>query len=52
MPDSRDHPRGYWKVIENRRKFFDDFAITRQFNPLDAERWYSIYYNDIVKAVS
>jgi len=33
-----------------RRKFFDDFAKTRQFNPLHTEKWYFITLQDILQA--
>jgi hypothetical protein len=33
-------------------KFFVSLAISRNFHPLDAEKWYSITHKDIVQAVS
>jgi len=39
-----------WKALGNQRKFFDTFAESKNFNPLDAENWYSITYNEIVRA--
>jgi hypothetical protein len=38
--------------IEKRRKFFDEFAKSKNFNPLDAENWYSITKAQILQAVS
>jgi len=32
------------------RKFFDRFADSKQFDPLDAEKWYSISKQDIKQA--
>jgi len=39
-----------WKSPENGRKFFDGFAASKKFNPLDAKNWYSITYNEIIRA--
>jgi hypothetical protein len=30
-----------WKLAENRRRFFENFAKTNGFDPLIAEAWYS-----------
>jgi hypothetical protein len=38
--------------MENRRKFLDDFAKSKHFNPLDAEKWYSITQKEIYSHVS
>jgi hypothetical protein len=38
--------------VNERRKFFDEFAKSKNFDPLDAERWYSISGREIIKAVS
>jgi len=39
-----------WKASENQRKFFDGFAKSQKFNPLDAEKWYSVTHNEIIRA--
>jgi len=39
-----------WQNPKIRRKFLDDFASIRQFDPLDAEQWYSITHNEIKRA--
>jgi len=39
-----------WKAPNGRRNFFDDFAKSRQFNPLNAENWYSISHREILRA--
>jgi hypothetical protein len=39
-------------AIELRREFFDEFAKSHNFNPLVAERWYSVSKKDIEEAVS
>jgi len=39
-----------WKTPDQRRKFFDDFAKSKQFNPLDAEKWYITTLRDITSA--
>jgi len=39
-----------WKAPENQRKFFDEFARSKKFNPMDPENWYSVTRNDIQRA--
>jgi len=39
-----------WKETGNQRKFFDDFAKSKNFNPLDSEKWYSVPHHDIIRA--
>jgi len=39
-----------WKLSENQRKFFDTFARSKKFNPLDAEKWYCISFKDVLRA--
>jgi hypothetical protein len=34
------------------RAFFDQFAKTNQFNPLQSENWYGIFKKDVLRAVS
>jgi hypothetical protein len=34
-----------------RTKFFDDFAKARNFNPLDAKKWTSVTYKEVLRAV-
>lgn len=41
---------GYWGKKEHRRKFLDDFAERRGFNPKQAKNWYSIKSADITEA--
>jgi hypothetical protein len=36
---------------KKRRKYTDDFAKSKNFNPLDAEKWYTIKQKDIKKIV-
>lgn len=36
-----------WQSEHNRRRFFEDFAETKGFEPLLAENWYSITSKDI-----
>jgi hypothetical protein len=45
---------GYkWQDPNARRKFFDDFAQDRGFDPLDVNAWYKITSNDVgVRKVS
>jgi len=46
------HTHGYWSKYDsiNIRKFFDNFAQSRKFDPLKASSWYNINYTDIVAA--
>jgi len=39
-----------WKTTARQRRFFDDFAKSKQFDPLDAEKWSSISRKEIVRA--
>jgi len=39
-----------WKALANQRKFFDEFARSKNFSPLDAEKWYSITNKEITTA--
>jgi len=45
-----NYKAGDWKSVRAQRKFFDDFARSKKFNPLDASVWYSILLRDILKA--
>jgi hypothetical protein len=40
-----------WTKPERRRKFFDQLAQFKKFDPLDSEKWYSISQKDIVNFV-
>jgi len=39
-----------WKAVKNQRNFFDLFARSKNFNPLEAENWYSVTLKEIMKA--
>jgi len=39
-----------WKASENQRKFFDEFAASKKFNPLKVENWYSVPGDEILRA--
>jgi len=39
-----------WKAPANQRIFFDEFARSKKFNPLDAENWYSVTRREIKAA--
>jgi len=39
-----------WKATTNQREFFDGFARSNNFNPLDAENWYSVTLQEITRA--
>jgi len=34
----------------NARKFLNEFAESKKFNPLDAEKWYSVTKKEIITA--
>jgi len=38
----RNLPKNHWANIENRRQFFDHFAVVNKFDPLVPSNWYSI----------
>jgi len=42
--------RGSWKDPQLRRKFFDEFAASKKFNPLDAKMWYCFSSTEIRRA--
>eukprot|EP00026_Physarum_polycephalum_P001243 Phypoly_transcript_01244.p1 GENE.Phypoly_transcript_01244~~Phypoly_transcript_01244.p1 ORF type:complete len:1086 (+),score=113.52 Phypoly_transcript_01244:74-3331(+) len=42
-------PQGYWQSEAHRRKFLDQFADDRGFDPLLASNWYSVQRGDIFK---
>jgi len=39
-----------WKALGNQRRFFDSFARSKKYNPLHAEKWYSVTHNEIIRA--
>jgi len=39
-----------WRAPGKQRKFFNEFAQSKKFNPLDVENWYSITLRDIIRA--
>ena len=46
-------PKGYWRDIENRKKFFCDLAKELGFDPSDAQNWASVSYHYVaMKPVS
>jgi hypothetical protein len=40
-----------WKNEKERRKFFDNLARSKDFDPLDARKWYTITHKDVVQMV-
>jgi len=32
-------PKGYWRDLENRKRFFTELAEENGFDPLDAKKW-------------
>lgn len=39
----------FWKDLRNRKQFFDEFSVSKRFNPLIPEEWYSVTANDVKK---
>lgn len=39
----------HWAKLENRRKVFENFANEKGFDPLLAEKWYSMLSSDFMK---
>ena len=48
-PVSRLRRKGYWNEQENQRQFFSDIAIEKGLDPLQAESWEKITFNDVLK---
>jgi hypothetical protein len=53
-PLIEEAPTGKYEPLEMEvaRKFFDEFARSKNFDPLDAEQWYSITKTEIQKMVN
>lgn len=39
---------GYWEDPKNVRRFFDEYALKHEFDPLNAENWYPVKTRDVV----
>jgi len=39
-----------WEDPKQQRHFFDQFALSKHFNPLEADRWYNIRQYDVIAA--
>jgi hypothetical protein len=48
-PKSKKKQRGYWMSIENRRKFFIEFAQEMGFDPFVPENWNNVTYAKIIE---
>lgn len=46
--DDKVRPWGYWQDIENRRRFFLDFAEEQGFDPFVPENWHKVTHTQIV----
>jgi hypothetical protein len=52
LPDlSKIQSRSKWKDLSQRRKFFDQYAESKNFDPLIAENWYPVSFRDLELAV-
>lgn len=38
----------YWNNVDNRKKFFIDYAARNHFDPLVANNWYNVPRDDII----
>ena len=45
----RRKPNGYWMNVENRRKFFSEFAQSKGFDPLDFHQWNQFFAVDVIQ---
>ncbi len=45
-------PTGYWNDIRNCRRFLEEIAKEKGFDPLDFHSWDSLGYTEILKRVS
>ncbi len=37
----------YWKSIDNRRKYFIEFAVQKRFDPLVSSNWENVKLKDL-----
>ena len=42
VPKGKIRPKGFWKDVENRKKFLQQFAVEAGFDPLDAASWQKV----------
>ena len=42
-------PNGYWTKVENRRKFFSEFAQSKGFDPLNSHQWNQFSAVDVIQ---
>jgi hypothetical protein len=47
---SKFHANKNWSTHEKQRSFFDNYAKSREFDPLIPANWYSITINDVIQA--
>jgi len=40
--------RGYWQNLDNRKRFFKEYAAERGFNPTLIDNWRTVTVDDIV----
>eukprot|EP00026_Physarum_polycephalum_P022038 Phypoly_transcript_25777.p1 GENE.Phypoly_transcript_25777~~Phypoly_transcript_25777.p1 ORF type:complete len:153 (+),score=23.91 Phypoly_transcript_25777:26-460(+) len=40
-------PSNHWKIAENQKLFFDQFASAKGLNPMKPASWYQIRYSDV-----
>eukprot|EP00026_Physarum_polycephalum_P001070 Phypoly_transcript_01071.p1 GENE.Phypoly_transcript_01071~~Phypoly_transcript_01071.p1 ORF type:complete len:1197 (-),score=193.28 Phypoly_transcript_01071:69-3659(-) len=45
-------PKGYWTSEQNRKQFFDEYALAHNFDPLVAANWYSVTKDNLENAGS
>lgn len=44
-------PRGYWKQIENRKRFFEEVAEKMRFDPMIESNWANVTLKKIEQAM-
>ena len=40
---------GHWNEIQNRREFFDNFALSHGFDPLVPQHWYPVTQQQVLE---
>jgi len=50
LESKKGRKQSRWKAVGKRRNFFEEFSKSKNFDPLDAQKWYSITHGDIMRA--
>ena len=44
------HIVNHWSDVDNRRRFFDDFAKSKGFDPLGTNTWGSVTHDEVINS--